>query len=647
VLIWHIDESVIDANLADGTVNSDPEHRGVDLEEADGSQDIGRSYGFISAGSGSEDGTVLDFWYDGNSAPLRVARNVFDPVSNPNSLGYRFTNSHSSVSEFSARGPRMTARFSVGDTMVSPVAGFPKRTGSSFDRGGVTSGAGVLVSVSPGPEPRIYGWTPDGRPAFAARDSSGLIPFPLTVTGLDSLVPRAAVASLDGGPYPELVLAGQKGDSGRIFAFALNDGDVDALPDGLFDVAVPRLITTPPVISDSFIAVGTEKGFVYLLTRDGAMAGEFHVFTEDSSDVSSLALLGTDGGFIAGSATGFFGSVLAPICRTAGATGAEAQTSAGGLQVASGRFGPGTGGSDRSSTVLVSRDGLVNTLIWCDGPRPGFPVGTDGPVGGPPAIADLDGDGMKEIVLFSGRRIFALNEAGFPIDGFPVRVETDADLPGSPVVADLDGDGSMEVAGVSAEGVVFAYRRDGTMMKGFPLQAGASAGVTPAVYYLPGPCLGCAEIGLAVATSDGYLYAWKTGSVATGIGLPPEQPWPQFARDSRNTSSEDTVLTPAPPASEFFPASMAYNWPNPVGKEDGFVTHIRYRVATDATVTIRVFDLAGVLVTSFDGIAARGGLDSEVSWDASGVESGIYFAQVEASGAGGSGHAVIRIAVVK
>ena len=54
VLVWHIDERVIAANVSTNSVNADPKHRGVDLEEADGSQDIGQSYGTFSAGAAAK-----------------------------------------------------------------------------------------------------------------------------------------------------------------------------------------------------------------------------------------------------------------------------------------------------------------------------------------------------------------------------------------------------------------------------------------------------------------------------------------------------------------------------------------------------------------------------------------------------------------
>ncbi|HLF14426.1 MAG TPA: FG-GAP-like repeat-containing protein [Bacteroidota bacterium] len=648
VLVWHVDESVIGANYASGTVNADPERRGVDLEEADGSQDIGRSYGFISAGSGSEDGTVLDFWYAGNQAPLRVESNLFGPNSNPHSLGNYLTNSHATVSEFSARGPRMSARFTLGDSVVSPIAGFPKSAASAFTSGAVmATDWGALVAVSSGPSPRAYGWTMAGGPVLPGSDTSGLLPLPGAAYTLDSLVPRAAVGLLDDDFYYDIVLAGSVSGGGRLAAAELHDADGDLLADSLFEITLPHAVTTAPVIADSFIAVGTTKGFVYIIDRDGRNLREFHIFPDDSSDVVSLALLGNDGGLLAGSAGGEMGSVLAPACIVPLYASGSVPFYQGPVHVASGRFSTGPGAPALFTFVGVSGDGTVSVGDICGENLPGFPYSAGGAIRNQPAIADIDGDGMMDIIVLAGRKVLALNQAGSPLDGFPVAVATGSDLAGSPVVADIDGDGSPDVAGVTAEGIVFAFRRDGAMLGGFPLQAGPNDGVTPAAFYTQSGCLSCTDIGLAVATGDGSLYAWKTGELITGPMPPPVQPWPQFARDSRNTASEDTVLVHTPPSGGFLPASRTYNWPNPVGRADGYVTHIRYYVPSDARVTVRIFDLAGSLVRSFEGLNAQGGLDNEVDWDVSGVESGVYFAQVEADGQSGSGSAVITIAVVK
>lgn len=68
ILIWHINEKVIAENIDANRVNADIENRGVDLVEADGSQDIGREYGFATSGSGTELGIQEDCWYRDNRA---------------------------------------------------------------------------------------------------------------------------------------------------------------------------------------------------------------------------------------------------------------------------------------------------------------------------------------------------------------------------------------------------------------------------------------------------------------------------------------------------------------------------------------------------------------------------------------------------
>ncbi|MCC6476960.1 T9SS type A sorting domain-containing protein [bacterium] len=68
LLIWRIDERVIEEKYATNSINADPHDRGVELAEADGSRDIGREFGFATAGSGTELGIAEDCWYRDNRA---------------------------------------------------------------------------------------------------------------------------------------------------------------------------------------------------------------------------------------------------------------------------------------------------------------------------------------------------------------------------------------------------------------------------------------------------------------------------------------------------------------------------------------------------------------------------------------------------
>lgn len=101
-------------------------------------------------------------------------------------------------------------------------------------------------------------------------------------------------------------------------------------------------------------------------------------------------------------------------------------------------------------------------------------------------------------------------------------------------------------------------------------------------------------------------------------------------------------ITGVPLSNEFFPEGRAYNWPNPVYDR---TTQIRYYLNEDARVHIKIYDLAGDLVTEFDG-PGYGARDNETVWDVSSVQSGIYFAHLNAAGATTTGSAIIKIAVV-
>jgi hypothetical protein len=65
LLIWHIDETIIQAGLNDYSFNSNLSRLGVDLEEADGAQDIG--YPSIFMFNDPTAGYFGDVWFKGNS----------------------------------------------------------------------------------------------------------------------------------------------------------------------------------------------------------------------------------------------------------------------------------------------------------------------------------------------------------------------------------------------------------------------------------------------------------------------------------------------------------------------------------------------------------------------------------------------------
>jgi hypothetical protein len=102
---------------------------------------------------------------------------------------------------------------------------------------------------------------------------------------------------------------------------------------------------------------------------------------------------------------------------------------------------------------------------------PGWPKTVSYPLEGAPSFGDIDGDGQGEIVatghgLTSGGQIYAYKKNGNPVTGFPIN---NGYSTRTPVLADLDNNGTMEiVVNERVSRVVTVYKGDGTVYPGWP-----------------------------------------------------------------------------------------------------------------------------------------------------------------------------------
>ncbi len=125
---------------------------------------------------------------------------------------------------------------------------------------------------------------------------------------------------------------------------------------------------------------------------------------------------------------------------------------------------------------------------------------TDDAISASPALADLDGDGNKEIMIGSeDRSLYILNEAGKKKKRFTVNKP----ITEPAAVADLDGDGFPEIAFVTPEGDLFVLNRSGERVWNTKLDAPVHA--PPAVADLEGD--GMPEI--IVAADDGAVHVFE------------------------------------------------------------------------------------------------------------------------------------------
>jgi hypothetical protein len=119
IVIWHIDENVINEKIAENKVNTDKNRRGVDVEEADGVQDIGEIFYTIFGDQLVGEGTEEDFWHKNN--PAALYKNRFAKDTRPNTLTNTGANSLITIKDFSEIANRMSFRVEFGDSVVKPL----------------------------------------------------------------------------------------------------------------------------------------------------------------------------------------------------------------------------------------------------------------------------------------------------------------------------------------------------------------------------------------------------------------------------------------------------------------------------------------------------------------------------------------------
>ena len=108
---------------------------------------------------------------------------------------------------------------------------------------------------------------------------------------------------------------------------------------------------------------------------------------------------------------------------------------------------------------------------------PGFPLTLSGNCFEGGIYCNMDSDPELEIVYNTGYNVNALNLNGTQVSGWPKTVSSYA-LEGSPAFGDIDGDGQGEIVvtnhGATSGGYIYAFKKNGTPVTGFPINHGYS-----------------------------------------------------------------------------------------------------------------------------------------------------------------------------
>jgi len=522
ILIWHIDENIIDANFATNTINNNIDHKGVDLEEAKGAQNIGVTYN-TPFGAITGDGSFVDYWYFGNHyVPSNIYTNEFTPTSTPNSLSYSLANNNIFITNFDTITPIMNFRIRIGDEQIKPLTGFPKFVG--IDTSGNSQPIAFDFTTNPGEEifinslNRTYGYAKDGNGLFV--DSIGII--------LDS-----------SGNYLPSLLFNQQTSQPLLVSVSnnsivyLNNTGVQSV----FNFAPGRLPSTPPLIND------TTNGVVLGFTN--GLISEFFFQTSSYKKIDSLS------------------NSIEQFSRTLDTNVAYISSVNKFLVV-------GNLLSNNSVDTLIINS---NNEIIINGNKLDISYTTKD-ISHSPTLADVNKDGKQEIILVADNKIYTLNSNGVVLDNFPVNFNNE--ISSGVSVADINHDNVFDLIFTTSGGDLYAYGINGNVLPGFPIKVGPNTFSTPAIANLND------TLGIFIYSGDGYLYGFKTSYTYNESSVL----WKNYLKDSYLSNNNFKSFNTPQTYSGKLPEDKVYNWPNPVYDNQTYIRYFLNGSASSVNIKI-------------------------------------------------------------
>jgi hypothetical protein len=263
------------------------------------------------------------------------------------------------------------------------------------------------------------------------------------------------------------------------------------------------------------------------------------------------------------------------------------------------------------------------------------------------SLGDLEKDGYPETFHTGDKvEVVALHYNAAPRSGYPLRPAApfaDADTAGfwPPLVADVDGDGVGDLVLILPDGRRPAYRADGAPISDFVELGSTGAGSPPILLDIDGN--GSAEwvesydappTQSMITVRDPWLPVASSGIV-----------WGQYRLNAARNAVFVTGAAVPPGGTQALSAVYAY--PNP--SRNGTAT-IHYRLAEAATaLSIRILDPTGALVADLPTRVGdlAGAAEHAVSWDNRSVASGVYICRIEVHSSRGTEVKFANLAVIR
>ncbi len=217
------------------------------------------------------------------------------------------------------------------------------------------------------------------------------------------------------------------------------------------------------------------------------------------------------------------------------------------------------------------RQGFVHIFSHDGSEWDGWPVSYPNPTSSSPSLGDIDGDGSPEIVIATGQylettgAVYAWEVDGTVMNGFPV--DGFYSIGGNPSLADVDNDNDLDIilrcAEIGGVNGIFALDETGSVVNGFPIEVeGGHPYGSVAVADMDGNGALDFAVGTVEAPYSGGIYVYEAGiGLRDGFPHRPGSTWiggsPIFADVDGDGLAEVLASVKSPMASA--PFVVAYN----------------------------------------------------------------------------------------
>lgn len=621
LFIWHIDEHIIDATFQSdfelNSPNGNAYHKGVDLEEADGYQHMDNKQSQESLGS------AYDAFRAGNNSYFGKLMNPDGDISTPTAESY-YGGFPLAVSNISSSDNLMTFSVDFGWNLDSQETGesiFPSAL-IDFDGDSVNE----LFQVEASGNLKL--WKNDiSDPNFI---SPG--------------IPLAELYAYD--EFSNLMLIPTKGEASGLFLLNDDIANFENIDLSAYEWA------SHPVINPN--EASDYRAFLPLIVNETDEL-VIQIYNGDYELVDSVEL----GGAELSTNLILANEAISCVVKEAGYNLASFDLNSLTVSknplpisveevVESALIAPLTYVTEsttkdyRGNSLVVKTENKLYLISMSGHLQSGFPVELDLANSGLPAIADMDGNGILDIVV-SGSNSFQIidNNGNKYTHSEAIAIHDSTFVSNGMIPVDLNDDGLMEIVGNFSNNRLCAWEsmnmNDFGMVEGFPVTRSQASRTYPLIGSYPNED-GEATNYIFSTCDDGKIYRKELGSQ----NIPN---WnSEFGNLKRTASYAITEENNQYSTDDIFIEDECYIYPNPYGttypgsistgvyKEETIT--IKIMTSRVADVELKVFDIAGNIIfkekrrcDAYDLSA-----NSRFYLNAKKISSGVYFAVIKAKG---------------